>query len=67
MPIYVGGYLHTTFNLTNENGVSDRLSGRCETQQVIKAFGVENLDFIVRGAVPPNPSELIMHERLASY
>lgn len=57
------GYLHTTFNLSNENGVSDLLSGRCETQQAIKASGVANLDFIARGTVPPNPSELLMHKR----
>ncbi len=33
-------------------------------EQVIKSPGVENLDFIARGAVPPNPSELLMHPRL---
>ncbi|MCL5255387.1 MAG: polysaccharide biosynthesis tyrosine autokinase [Gammaproteobacteria bacterium] len=59
------GYLHTTFNLSNEHGVSDLLSGRCETQQAIKAAGVENLDFIARGTVPPNPSELLMHKRFS--
>ena len=57
------GHLHTTFNLSNEHGVSDLLSGRCETQQAIKASGIENLDFIARGTEPPNPSELPVHKR----
>ncbi|PSW60645.1 tyrosine-protein kinase [Photobacterium kishitanii] len=45
-------------------GLADYLSGQQTLEQVIKSPGVENLDFIARGAVPPNPSELLMHPRL---
>jgi len=56
------GYLHTTFNLENENGLSDLLAGKAKRETAIKQTDVENLDFIARGTVPPNPSELLMHK-----
>src|SRR5699024_11469426 len=31
--------------------------------QIIQTTKVENLDFIPRGQVPPNPAELLMHPR----
>ena len=31
--------------------------------QVISKTGFDGLDFVCRGAVPPNPSELLMHPR----
>ncbi|MCL5255386.1 MAG: polysaccharide biosynthesis tyrosine autokinase [Gammaproteobacteria bacterium] len=56
------GYLHTTFNLANENGLSDLLAGKTKRDVAIKQTGIDNLDFIARGTVPPNPSELLMHK-----
>lgn len=56
------GYLHTTFNLENENGLSDLLAGKTKRETAIKQTDVENLEFIARGTVPPNPSELLMHK-----
>ncbi|RUO37788.1 tyrosine-protein kinase [Aliidiomarina shirensis] len=59
------GYMHTTFNLPNEQGLSDLLAGRSKREQVIAASGIEHLDFLCRGTVPPNPSELLMHKRFS--
>ncbi len=56
------GYLHEIFNKTLKNGLSDLLIGNVEMSQCIKESGIENLDIIVRGKVPPNPSELLMSQ-----
>ncbi|PKG73134.1 tyrosine-protein kinase [Shewanella sp. GutCb] len=61
------GYIQRHFNLEWDNGLSEMLSGKLETKDVIKASGVENLDVMTRGQVPPNPSELLMHPRLVEF
>jgi len=59
------GYLQKSFNDKWENGLSDFLSGRLELKNVIKQTKVQNLHLITRGQIPPNPSELLMHERFS--
>ncbi|MFM5793084.1 polysaccharide biosynthesis tyrosine autokinase [Aeromonas caviae] len=44
-------------------GLSAYLAGQSEMMQVISKTGFDGLDFVCRGAVPPNPSELLMHPR----
>ena len=61
------GYIQRHFNLEWDNGLSELLSARLQTEDVIKASGVENLDVITRGQVPPNPSELLMNPRLHNF
>ncbi|ACJ28357.1 Chain length regulator (capsular polysaccharide biosynthesis) [Shewanella piezotolerans WP3] len=61
------GYLQRHFNLDWDNGLSEFLSGKLPAESVIKKSGIENLDVITRGQVPPNPSELLMNPRLASF
>ncbi|MFT6985462.1 MAG: tyrosine-protein kinase Etk/Wzc [Psychromonas sp.] len=61
------GYMQRYFGLEWENGLSELLSGKLETKAVIKKSGVENLDLITRGQIPPNPSELLMHPRFAAF
>lgn len=58
------GHLQHSLGVSAENGLSDLLSGKIETNQAIKSSPVENLDVITRGQFPPNPSELLMHPRL---
>lgn len=55
------GYLHSIFNLDENKGLSEHLSGRLSLAEVTQQTEVENLHFIPRGQVPPNPSELLMH------
>lgn len=57
------GHMHRFFDNRNDAGLSDYLSGQKEQDAVIQATKMENLDFIPRGQVPPNPSELLMHNR----
>jgi tyrosine-protein kinase Etk/Wzc len=61
------GYLQRWFNLEWDDGLSDLLSGKLKLEQVIKASGVENLDIITRGMVPPNPSELLLQPLFAQF
>jgi tyrosine-protein kinase Etk/Wzc len=59
------GYSHKLFNLTAEQVLSCNLIGDIDTAKAIKATTIENLDFISRGKIPPNPSELLMGERFS--
>ncbi|MCL1123888.1 polysaccharide biosynthesis tyrosine autokinase [Shewanella surugensis] len=61
------GYLQRQFNLKSDDGLSDLLSGKLEIKEVVKSSGIENLDIVTRGAVPPNPSELLMHPRFEDF
>ncbi|SJZ74928.1 polysaccharide biosynthesis tyrosine autokinase [Photobacterium toruni] len=58
------GQMERQMCVDSKPGLADYLSGQQTIEQVIKAPGVEGLDFIARGSVPPNPSELLMHPRL---
>ncbi len=58
------GHLQHSLSVSAENGLSDFLSGRIDTNQAVKTSQIENLDVITRGQIPPNPSELLMHPRL---
>lgn len=44
-------------------GLSDFLSGQTSIESLLKQPGIDGMDFIGRGEVPPNPSELLMHPR----
>ncbi|AXC29487.1 polysaccharide biosynthesis tyrosine autokinase [Raoultella sp. X13] len=57
------GYTHKLFNVSNDNGLSDILSGKVEAQKAIRSISTVGFDFIPRGMVPPNPAELLMHRR----
>lgn len=60
------GHMHRFFDNRNDEGLSDYLSGQKEQEAVIQPTKMENLAFIPRGQVPPNPSELLMHNRFKS-
>lgn len=57
------GYTHKLFNVSNENGLSDFLSGKNELSKTVRKITEIGFDFIPRGMVPPNPAELLMHRR----
>jgi tyrosine-protein kinase Etk/Wzc len=48
-------------------GLSDVLVGTHEISAVVQKEIVPNVDFITRGRVPPNPSELLMHEHFTDF
>ncbi|MDI9240249.1 polysaccharide biosynthesis tyrosine autokinase [Lysobacter sp. LF1] len=58
------GTLHQALGTRSENGLSELISGQIDTQTAVRTVpGTDNLSFISRGSVPPNPSELLMHPR----
>ncbi|KGD63491.1 tyrosine-protein kinase [Alcanivorax nanhaiticus] len=57
------GHLHRYFKSASTPGLSSYLSGQSSMEDIIQASGVDKLDFISRGKAPPNPSELLMHDR----
>ncbi|WP_434026045.1 polysaccharide biosynthesis tyrosine autokinase [[Pseudomonas] boreopolis] len=57
------GTLHKALGAPQSPGLSEVLVGDVTVEQATRALpGLENLQFIARGDVPPNPSELLMHE-----
>ncbi|MBM1142737.1 polysaccharide biosynthesis tyrosine autokinase [Alcanivorax sp. ZXX171] len=57
------GHLHRYFENQNDFGISDWLAGQVDKEKIVHETKVENLHFIPRGQVPPNPAELLMHPR----
>jgi tyrosine-protein kinase Etk/Wzc len=56
--------LHKTFRVPNDNGLSTYLAHQTSLNDIILHSPQENLDFIISGPVPPNPSELLHTERM---
>ncbi|EPQ1165911.1 polysaccharide biosynthesis tyrosine autokinase [Klebsiella pneumoniae] len=57
------GYTHKLFNVSDDNGLSDILSGKVDAKKAVRTIPTVEFDFIPRGMVPPNPAELLMHRR----
>ncbi|MEL6341918.1 MAG: polysaccharide biosynthesis tyrosine autokinase [Myxococcota bacterium] len=56
--------IHRLFEVPNDRGLSDVLSGEAPIEDVIINSHVSGLDLVVAGAIPPNPSELLGNERM---
>lgn len=61
------GYVHNIFSLRNDVGLSEVLSGKVSFQQAIQTYEAAKLDVVTCGQVPPNPSELLMHDRFRQF
>ncbi|ELC0800808.1 TPA: polysaccharide biosynthesis tyrosine autokinase [Klebsiella pneumoniae] len=57
------GYVHEIFTTKSKVGLSEYLSEERDINEIIVTIENCGLDFIPRGQVPPNPAELLMHER----
>ncbi|MFK9446933.1 polysaccharide biosynthesis tyrosine autokinase [Escherichia coli] len=57
------GHVHKMSGGNNEHGLSDILSGQATLNNSLKHVKEGGFDYIGRGAVPPNPAELLMHPR----
>ena len=60
---------HKIFNLDNKvNGFSDMLAGICNYEDLYRRNGgVENLNIITSGKIPPNPAELLASPRMSEF
>jgi len=50
-------------DIPREKGISTILIGKNHVDECLIPSGIDNLDLLASGPVPPNPSELIMSER----
>ncbi|MGM0512477.1 MAG: tyrosine-protein kinase Wzc [Pseudomonadota bacterium] len=57
------GYAHELVGLNGKSGLSDVLAGKLEVSVAVQKTRHEGFDFMPRGQIPPNPSELLMHVR----
>ena len=56
--------LQDYYPISNDIGASNYLAGKAKISEVILDSGIENLSIIPAGIVPPNPSELLLNERM---
>lgn len=55
--------LHKSFEMSNNIGISNYLTGQNSLKEVIKKTDTPNLEIITTGTLPPNPSELILTDQ----
>ena len=56
--------VHKNFNLSNKVGLSSCISMGTAVADAVQATGIEGLDALTSGVIPPNPSELLGSERM---
>lgn len=61
------GYLHRRFSLDLGLGLSDFLKGQASVSQIVRTTSTPNLDFVSRGGISPNPSELLMNVEFKTF
>jgi len=61
------GTLHQVLGIKPSLGLSDLLVGGAELADVVQPGPLPNVSFVSRGRVPPNPSELLMHENFTRF
>lgn len=57
------GVIHKPLREHREKGLSELISHSIELNDAIRSIPQANIDFIATGEIPPNPSELLLHER----
>lgn len=56
--------MHYMFQLGNLTGLSNVLVGETPLEQAVETSGVDHLDVLSCGPIPPNPSELLASRRM---
>ena len=56
--------VHKNFKLSNKIGLSSCISMGTALAEAVQETGIENLDALTGGVIPPNPSELLGSERM---
>lgn len=59
--------VHYTFRLDNLQGLSNVLVQEIDLNSVVSESGIENLDIISSGPIPPNPAELLGSNRMKQF
>ncbi|ERS91437.1 polysaccharide biosynthesis tyrosine autokinase [Halomonas sp. PBN3] len=61
------GHVHNAFGGRSKQGLSELLAGKQGLDEVVRHSNLEGLDYLSRGESPPNPSELLMHQRFSDF
>jgi tyrosine-protein kinase Etk/Wzc len=56
--------IHKGFGVRNDVGMSNLLTGEHSLEECFNSSSIDNLKFITAGPTPPNPSELILSDKL---
>ena len=59
------GHIHEEYNMSRGPGLSELIVQKAEVKEAVRNSGFKNVDIITTGNLPPNPSELLMHENFA--
>jgi capsular exopolysaccharide synthesis family protein len=59
--------LFSDFGLENKTGLSSYLAGLADFESIVQHTSYEGLDLITGGPAPPNPSELLMTDRMSTF
>lgn len=54
------------FGLVNDIGISTYLSREGHWKPMLKPSGIENMDILLSGPIPPNPAELILQDKFVT-
>ena len=57
------GAIHKLLRVKRERGLSEIILNSISIKEATHSIPVANIDFIATGTLPPNPSELLLHER----
>ena len=57
------GHLHKYLGLERDDGLSDYISGKIPMTQALHQTSVDGLTLVPTGMIPPDPSELLLHQR----
>ena len=57
------GHLHEYLGVKRDNGLSEFISGEIPIGDALRQTSVPGLTFIPTGSIPPNPAELLLHQR----
>lgn len=60
------GHLHKELGVRRENGLSELVSQSITLPESIHKIADANIDFMATGKIPPNPSEILLHNRFAA-
>jgi tyrosine-protein kinase Etk/Wzc len=60
------GHLHEYLGIERQNGLSEFISGEIPIGDALHETTIEGLTLIPTGTLPPNPAELLLHERFSN-
>lgn len=59
--------IHRILMMDNSNGLTNLLSTRNDYKDYVRSCRIKNLDILLCGAIPPNPSELLMSNAMKQF